>query len=156
MTKATAETNADSGAARSAPGGGASAGPGDADRDDGRESAGGSGMVPQQVGSGPEGRPGEAGEAAGPQDALYADRSGERSADPELDPDDELPDARALWIVAFTFAAFGLFFPLAGLIAVGCGALAWRRGSGQGRIATFVALGTTLIGVLLTIIVLLR
>ncbi|WP_261565548.1 hypothetical protein [Frankia gtarii] len=69
-------------------------------------------------------------------------------------PDEELPGARALWIIAFTFAALGLFFPLAGLIAIGCGALAWRKGSGRGRIATFVALATTVIGLILTIVVL--
>ncbi|MCK9894750.1 hypothetical protein [Frankia sp. AgB32] len=68
--------------------------------------------------------------------------------------DDELPGARALWILAFTFAIVGLFFPLAGLIAIGCGALAWRRGSGRGRTATLVAIGTTLVGIILTIIVL--
>ncbi|WP_235486466.1 hypothetical protein [Frankia sp. AvcI1] len=65
----------------------------------------------------------------------------------------ELPGARALWILAFTFAALGLFFPLAGLIAIGCGAMAWRKGSGRGRIATFVALATTLVGLILTIVV---
>lgn len=68
--------------------------------------------------------------------------------------DEELPGARALWILAFTFGALGLFFPLAGLIAIGCGALAWRKGSGRGKIATFVAIATTLVGLILTIVIL--
>ncbi|MCK9924620.1 hypothetical protein MXD61_22605 [Frankia sp. AgPm24] len=127
MTKATAETSADSGATVSRP-----------------------------AGEGPAPNPPAAEEPAADRDAPHADDDVEWEVDPALEPVDELPDARALWIIAFTFAALGLFFPLAGLIAIGCGALAWRRGSGRGRIATFVALGTTLVGILLMVVVLLR
>ncbi|MCM3885473.1 hypothetical protein [Frankia sp. R82] len=127
MTKATAETHADSGA-----------------------------TVSQPAGDGPDPSPPVVEEAATAHDDPYTDGDGDWQDDVSLEPDDELPDARALWIIAFTFAVLGLFFPLAGLIAVGCGALAWRRGSGRGRIATFVAIGTTLVGILLTVVVLLR
>ncbi|EIV94289.1 hypothetical protein [Frankia sp. QA3] len=102
--------------------------------------------VPEQAGpfpSGPDGTPRVPYPDNGPAQQEYGSLAA---------PDEELPGARALWILAFTFAVLGLFFPLAGLIAIGCGALAWRKGSGRGKIATFVAIATTLVGLILTIV----
>ncbi|SNQ50004.1 conserved hypothetical protein [Frankia canadensis] len=116
------------------------------------------GSDPRRPGSATEGAEPVGAAAPGTGAAPHApypdDDPGQAMADSPEVTADELPGARALWILAFTFAAVGLFFPLSGLIAIGCGALAWRRGSGRGRVATFVAIATTLIGVVLTVVVL--
>ncbi len=117
-----------------------------------RAPAGGAGKpAAQPAADRPPARAGIVGTSDDPYPDGYSDAT---DPDGAVMSDDELPGARALWILAFTFAVVGLFFPLAGLIAIGCGALAWRSGSGRGRTATLVAIGTTLVGIIFTIIVL--
>jgi hypothetical protein len=150
MTKPTSATGADPGPSLAGASAGAPAGPAD----------GGAASVGADPGRSAAAERGErqgtvAGSTDGASDAQYPDSHlGQPEPDGSTMAGDELPDARSLWILAFTFAAVGLFFPLAGLIAIGCGALAWRKGSGRGRIATFVAIATTLVGIVLAIIVL--
>lgn len=152
MIKPTPATNADSGPRPTETPAGvpstASGGRTSAQVEDGQGHSTPASAVPEQLGTLPSG-------PAGTPDVPYPDNGlAQLEYGVPAAPDEELPGARALWIIAFTFAALGLFFPLAGLIAIGCGALAWRKGSGRGRIATFVALATTVIGLILTIVVL--
>jgi len=155
MTKPTAAPGADSGSSSTTASARASGRPsaGPADVAEATAASGTAGSAAVTGGSEPAG---PAAQGAG--DLPHAPYPDDERADvPVGTPQtagDELPDARSLWILAFTFAVVGLFFPLSGLIAIGCGALAWRRGSGRGKVATFVAIATTLIGITLTVVVL--
>ncbi|CAO5184975.1 DUF4190 domain-containing protein [Frankia sp. AiPs1] len=61
-------------------------------------------------------------------------------------PQGEPSGTRTLWIIAYVLAVIGLLVPFVGFGAIGCGAVAWRRGSRHGRTATLVAIAATIIG----------
>ncbi|WP_175084924.1 DUF4190 domain-containing protein [Candidatus Frankia nodulisporulans] len=54
--------------------------------------------------------------------------------------------ARTLWILAFVFSAVALLVPFVGFAAIACGAVSWNKGSRRGKLATFVAIGATIVG----------
>ncbi|MCM3883696.1 DUF4190 domain-containing protein [Frankia sp. R82] len=53
---------------------------------------------------------------------------------------------RTLWILAFVLSAVALLVPFVGFAAIACGAVAWGKGSRRGKLATFVAIGATVVG----------
>ncbi len=60
---------------------------------------------------------------------------------------------RALWILAFVFSAMALLVPFVGFAAIACGGLAWGKGSSRGKLATFVAIGATVLGWIISVVI---